>query len=81
VKRSLKLGKLWLSHYVYGGDSNSTAAWFVVRDRTAGSKGRYTVYRISLVGSQEATVIGRELPLPLARELVRKDRDQLEIFA
>ena len=73
MKRSPKLGKLHLSHYVYGG--GSVSAWLVVRDPTAGSKGRYTVYRISILGTHEATVIGRELPLPTAREVVRKDRD------
>jgi hypothetical protein len=75
LKRSPKLGKLHVPHYVYGGDG--TTAWMVVYDRTAGSRSRYTVYRISLVGMREATIIGRELPLPLAREVVRKDRDRL----
>jgi len=77
MKRSPRLGRLHVSHYMYGG-YGSQAAWLVVRDPTAGSKGRYTVYRISLVGMHEATIIGRELPLPTAREIVRKDRDSLE---
>lgn len=76
TKRSPKLGRLWLTHYVYGGDGN-IAAWFVVRDLDAGKKHVYTVYRISLFGINEATIIGRELPLPLARQIVRKDRDSL----
>lgn len=69
-----KLGKLWLSHYVYGDDRR--AAWFIVRDPCAGSKSAYTVYRISLIGDKAAQVIGRELPLPNARELARVDRDR-----
>lgn len=79
MKRSPKLGKLdklWLSHYVYGG--RQRAAWFVVRDPMAGLKYVYTVYRILLVGNKEATVIGRELPLPLARKVAQKDRDSLD---
>lgn len=72
--RSPALGKLWLSHYVYG---DGHRAWFVVRDPMAGRKGVYTVYRISLTSGKEAQVIGRELPLPLARKIVRDDRDSL----
>lgn len=73
--RSPALGKLWLNHYVYG--DGRRAAWLIVRDPTAGLKNVYTVYRISLVGHQEAKVIGRELPLPLARDVVKRDRDSL----
>lgn len=73
--RSPALGKLWLSHYVYG--DGHRAAWFIVRDPMAGRKGVYTVYRISLTSGKDAKVIGRELPLPLARKVVRDDRDSL----
>ena len=76
MKRSPKLGKLWLSHYVYG--DGQRAAWFVVRDPMAGKKHVYTVYRITLFGSNAATIIGRELPLPLARKIVQKDRDSFD---
>lgn len=75
MKRSPQLGKLYLSHYVYGGSLQ--AAWLVVRDPMSGRKHVYTVYRISLVGNKETAVIGRELPLPHVREIVRKDRDHL----
>ena len=73
--KSRKLGKLWLSHYVYGDDRR--AAWFIVRDPCAGRKSAYTVYRISLSGDKAAHVIGRELDLPLARKIARDDRDRL----
>jgi len=73
--RSRALGKLWVNHYVYGDDGR--AAWFVVRDPMSGRKNVYTVYRIALTSNKEAHVIGRELPLPLARQIVREDRDSL----
>ena len=64
------LQPLRLSHYVYG---DERGAWLVVRDPCAGRKNVYTVYRISLVGTKTAQVIGRELDLPLARKIVRQD--------
>jgi hypothetical protein len=71
--RRPRLSKLWLSHYVYG--NGVRAAWIVVRDPCTGRKSSYTVYRISLTANKQAHVIGRELPLPLAREVVRKDME------
>lgn len=66
-----RLSPLYLNHYIYGDGFN--AAWLVVRDPCAGRKHVYTVHRISLVGSKASQVIGRELPLKLAREIVSKD--------
>jgi hypothetical protein len=74
-RRSGKIGKLRLSHYVYG--DVLSAAWLVVRDPCAGRKSVYTVYRISLTAFKAAHVIGRELPLTVARDIVRQDRDSL----
>lgn len=71
TKKLPTLGKLWLGHHVYGDGLRGT--WFVVRDPMAGRKGVYTVYRISLTGNKQAHVIGRELPLPTARAVVRRD--------
>ena len=76
MKRSTKLGRLYLPHYVYG--DGQRVAWLVVRDPMAGNKHVYTVHRISMVGNKETTIIGRELPLPLARKVVQKDRDKLQ---
>ena len=67
------LQELGLKHHVYGGDGR--AAWLIVRDPCAGCKNVYTVYRISLIAHKEAHVIGRELPLPAARRVVRKDME------
>lgn len=71
----LGLPTLGLRHYTYGGDGR--AAWLVMRDPCAGSEFVYTVYRIELMGTKEARVIGRELSLPLAREVVKRDRENL----
>ena len=65
--------KLWLSHYIYGDVFGHRATWLVVRDPYSGRKCVYTVYRISLGGDKRADVIGRELPLPLARKIVKDD--------
>lgn len=65
-----RLPKLWLSHYVYGGPR---AMYLVVRDPHAGRSHVYTVHRIALTGRKASRVIGRELPLPLARQVVEKD--------
>lgn len=65
------LHKLWLKHEVYGGGVR--VAWLVVLDPCAGRKRVYTVYRISLTANKTAHVIGRELPLPDARRVVRED--------
>lgn len=73
--RSTKLGRLYLPHYVYG--DGQRVVWIVVRDPMAGNKHVYTVFRLSMVGMKEMAVIGRELPLPLARKVVQKDRDSL----
>lgn len=75
MKGSPKLSKLYVSHYVYG--DGRRVAWLVVRDPMAGNKHVYTVFRLSLVGMKETAVIGRELPLPLARKVVKTDRDHL----
>lgn len=71
-----RLSTLWLKHEVYG--DGSRAAWFIVRDPCAGKKRVYTVYRISLTANKAAHVIGRELPLPLARNIVKKDMEAIE---
>lgn len=71
--RAHKLSNLPLAHHVYGGDRR--AAWLLVEDPYAGSRRVYTVYRISLTGSKEASVIGRELPLPTARAVIRRDME------
>lgn len=71
---STKLPTLCLRHDLYG---DGRAAWLVVVDPCAGRKHVYTVYRISLTGDKEAHVIGRELPLALARDVVKHDRKSL----
>jgi len=65
-----RLRSLRLAHHVYGDVDN---AWLVVRDPYAGRKNVYTVYRIRLGGDKGTCVIGRELPLPHARKIVRED--------
>lgn len=67
----MKLLKLGLNHYIYG--NGHFAAYLVVRDPASGRKNVYTVHRISLRGDKAAAVIGRELDLPIAREIVKKD--------
>lgn len=74
VKAS-KLPVLGLRHHVYGGDGR--AAWFIVADLCAGRKHVYTAYRISLTGNKQAHMIGRELDLHLAREVVKRDMESL----
>jgi len=63
------LRPLGLAHHIYGDDR---VAWLVVRDPYAGRQNVYTVYRIML-GGGETRVIGRELPLPHARKIMRED--------
>jgi hypothetical protein len=46
--------------------------YFVVSDPMSGRRHVYTVYRISLVGNKLAEIIGRELPLPYARRVIRR---------
>lgn len=75
TKRLPTLRELVLSHHVYGDGLNG--AWLVVRDPMAGRKNVYTVYRISLTGNKQAHVIGRELPLPTARTIVRRDMEAM----
>ena len=41
----------------------------IVPDPMSGRVGRYTVHSISLVGEKFATVVGRELPIRLARKI------------
>ena len=65
-----KLLKLDLKHYTYG---DGRVAWFLVGDPVAGSRRVYTVYRITLTGDKRARVIGRELDLATARDVVRRD--------
>jgi hypothetical protein len=72
----MTLSKLWLKHELYS-DAGARVAWLVVRDPRAGSKRVYTVHRISLTGNKESQVIGRELPLPHAREVVKRDQEGL----
>lgn len=72
---SRRPSKLQLRHYVYG--DSLRAAWLVVHDPCAGRKRIYTVYRISLAGQKEALVIGRELPLAVARGVVKKDMEAI----
>jgi len=72
---SRRLVKLGLRHDVYGDDLR--AAWLVVRDPCAGKRSVYTVYRISLTSDKEARVIGRELPLLLARDVVKRDMETI----
>jgi len=73
--KSTKLPTLCLRHDLYG---DGRAAWLVVVDPCAGRKHVYTVYRIALTGTKEARVIGRELPLTLARDVVRRDKRDRE---
>ena len=61
-----------LRHHLY---SNGATTWLVVTDPCAGRLHVYTVYRISLTGDKETRVIGRELPLPDARRVVRQDME------
>jgi hypothetical protein len=72
--KSTSISKLWLKHELYG---DGRTAWLVVRDLHAGSKHVYTVYRIELTGTKEAQVIGRELPLGLARKIVKQSMENL----
>ena len=48
----------------------------IVYDRMAGSPNRYTAHCINRFGLGSTTVIGRELPLRLARAVVKRHRDR-----
>jgi hypothetical protein len=47
-------------------------AYFVVQDPMAGRRHVYTVYKIALSGDKRVTIIGRELDLPVARKVIRR---------
>ena len=47
-------------------------AYFVVQDPAAGRRDVYTVYKIELFGAKQAVIVGRELPLPVARKVVKR---------
>ena len=53
-------------------DPTNTCVFMVVTDPMAGKRGRYTVHLTSLVSGKGTTVIGRELPLAHARQLVQR---------
>jgi hypothetical protein len=61
--------------YVYGIPyAPPRNAWIVASDLAAGVRHRYTVYRVSLMDDTwPPQVIGRELPLAAARDVVKKD--------
>lgn len=46
--------------------------FLIVPDAAAGSPDRFTVYRIPSSPSRRVRVIGRELPLGTAREVIRQ---------
>lgn len=52
-------------------------AFFLVEDPMAGCKNVYTVYKARLSGDKGAEVIGRELPLSVARKTIRKHVERL----
>lgn len=47
-------------------------AYVSIEDPMSGRRHVYTVYALDLRGQKEATVIGRELPLDTARQVIRK---------
>jgi hypothetical protein len=63
--------------YVYGIPyAPPRHAWIVAHNPAAGVKHRYTVYYISLMDDAwPPRVIGRELPLAAARDVVKKDME------
>jgi hypothetical protein len=46
--------------------------YVILPDNSAGSVGRYTVYRIPSSPSRKISIIGRELPLGHAQRIVRE---------
>lgn len=70
-----KIAKLRSRIYVYGIPyAPPRHAWIVAHNPAAGVKHRYTVYRVSLMDDTwPPQVIGRELPLAAARDVVKKD--------
>jgi hypothetical protein len=51
-------------------------AYFVVEDPMAGCKNVYTVYGTALTGSKLSRVIGRELPMSVARKTIQKHAEK-----
>lgn len=51
--------------------------YLVVQDPMAGRRHVYTVYKIPLSGDKVAAIIGRELPLPDARKVIRRHSEAL----
>jgi hypothetical protein len=47
-------------------------AYFAVQDPMSGRRHVYTVYKIALAGDKNAAIIGRELPLPVARKVIHR---------
>ncbi len=47
--------------------------YLIVPDNAAGRDNVYTVYKIPSSPSREISIIGRELPLEVAKQVVNKD--------
>ena len=51
------------------------ASYLYVKDRMAGRRNVYTVWRLALTGAERAgRVIGRELPISGVRRVIQRDR-------
>jgi hypothetical protein len=46
--------------------------YFAVQDPMSGRRHVYTVYKTRLSGDKGAEIIGRELPLPVARTVIKR---------
>ena len=49
--------------------------YFAVQDPMSGRRHVYTVYKMKLSGDKSAEVIGRELPLPVARTVIQRNTE------
>jgi len=50
--------------------------YLIIPDEAAGCRRRYTVYRIPATTAHRVKIIGRELPLGLAKRVVERDREK-----
>lgn len=69
MKKKLKPRRLPKTRIVFEG----AHVYLAVEDFRAGLRHVYTVYKLKRTGSKDPSIIGREVDLPLAYEVIRKD--------
>lgn len=55
-------------------DEDARNAYLIITDPAAGRPNVFTVHRIALAGHRGTTIVGREIPIDLARQIVRSRR-------